>query len=55
MSGVVERTCEDTIYPIKEVICYRKNNKSRVMKVFLEAAKKMAGNLAKDPEEFNEK
>ena len=52
--GVVERTCEDTIYPIKEVICYRKNNKNRVMKVFLEAAKKMARNSAQELEVCNE-
>ena len=52
--GVVERTCEDTIYPIKEVICYRKNNKNRVMAVFQDVAEKLAKNSSQEPEVFNE-
>ena len=50
--GVVERVCEDSMYPTREVICYRKNSRSRILQAFLRAAERMAeGEWKSVPEE----
>lgn len=36
LPGVVARECEDSIFPAKIIVCYRKQNHSRVMKAFLQ-------------------
>lgn len=42
VKGVVERVCEDSMYPSQEVICYRKDSKSKAFRIFLDAVKKVA-------------